>query len=362
MTRRLLGATLVLSAFLLFLVQPMVARAILPWFGGSASLWTACMLVFQSMLVLGYLYSHALTRFVSTSGQFRIHAPLLVASALLLPPLPGLVWQPTDLHNPPGQIALLLLAVVGLPYLTLSTTAPLLQAWHARLFPERSAYRLYAWSNASSLLALLSYPLLIEPNLTLRHQGQLWSALYVIFVLLCLSCAYAAMKGTAPPGKPASAAMAIVAAPAPGWADRAAWLWLPLVASVVLLGATNEVCHDVFVMPFLWIGPLAIYLVTFVLCFQWEWLYQRWERKRNEGGVPVNSRGRGAGWTSGRRSSGAGGRAWRRFRGAAERQDPRNARGSATAAEFRAFRPLATLPGGLPCRLRLCLGHRAPAA
>lgn len=276
MTRPLFGATLALSSFLLFLVQPMAARAILPWFGGSASIWTACMLFFQSMLVLGYLYAHGLARFSSGAGPFRIHAGLLILSALVLPPLPGPAWEPADLHNPSGQIALLLLAVVGLPYLTLSTTAPLLQAWHARLFPERSAYRLYAWSNASSLLALICYPVVIEPFFTLRHQGLLWSALYLVFAALCLSCARAANQSPALPAEPAVAAAKVAAQPAPGWSQMAAWLWLPLLASVLLLGTTNELCHEITVMPFLWVGPLAVYLMTFVLCFQWEWIYQRW--------------------------------------------------------------------------------------
>jgi len=287
MTRWLFGATLTLSAFLLFLVQPMVARAILPWFGGSSSLWTSCMLVFQATLLVGYLYSHALARFASAVGQFRIHAVLLVASAIALPPLPGGQWKPADLHNPPAQIALLLLAVAGLPYLTLSTTAPLLQAWYARVFPDRSPYRLYAWSNASSLLALISYPLVIEPFFTLRQQGLLWSALYLAFAAVSLPCAYVVTRSPARPEQatppeqaaqaatPARASIAGAVPRAPGVPEMAVWLWLPLLASVVLLGTTNELCQDIAAVPFLWVVPLALYLATFVLCFQWDWLYRR---------------------------------------------------------------------------------------
>lgn len=281
MTRRLFGATLTLSAFLLFLVQPMVARAILPWFGGSASLWTTCMLIFQTLLLFGYLYSYVVVRFASSVGQFGIHALLLLSSALLLPPLPGLQWQPTDVSSPSSHIALLLLAVAGLPYLALSTTAPLLQAWHARLFSGRSPYRLYAWSNASSLVALVSYPLLIEPHLTLRQQGWLWSALFLVFAAACLPCAWAAMKGAAVPDEATSSeeperhSRAAATTPGPTAAEIALWSWLPLLAAVALLGATNELCHDIAVMPFLWVGPLALYLATFVICFQWAGAYRR---------------------------------------------------------------------------------------
>jgi hypothetical protein len=279
-TRRLFGATLTLSAFLLFLVQPMVARAILPWFGGSASLWTTCMMVFQATLLLGYLYSYVLVRFAPIAGQFGVHAGLLFASALALPPLPDGRWQPADLHNPSAQASLLLVAVAGLPYLALSTTAPLLQAWHARLFPERSPYRLYAWSNASSLAALLAYPLLIEPSFTLRQQGLLWSGLYLGFVAVCLPCAYAAMKGASParaaePSNRDGTSAVAAEARRPRWAEVWVWLWLAFLASVALLGVTNELCHDVAVVPFLWVGPLSLYLATFVVCFRWERFYRR---------------------------------------------------------------------------------------
>ncbi|MCX6551040.1 MAG: fused MFS/spermidine synthase [Acidobacteria bacterium] len=276
MTRVLFGAALTLSAFLLFVVQPMVARAILPWFGGSSSLWTTCMLFFQLALLLGYGYSHALTRFASAVKQFRIHAVLLVGSALVLPPLPGGQWKPADLHDPPAQVALLLLMVVGMPYLALSTTAPLVQAWYARVFPGRSPYRLYAWSNASSLVALISYPVLIEPFFTLRQQGMMWSVLYLTFVAVCLPCALAATKSPARPAKPARRAAKPAPDPrAPGVREMAVWLWLAFLASTVLLGTTNELCQDIAVVPFLWVVPLSLYLATFVLCFQWDWLYRR---------------------------------------------------------------------------------------
>lgn len=276
MARLLFGITLVLSAFLLFLVQPMVARAILPWFGGSSSLWTTCALFFQTALLVGYAYSHALTTRGSVVRQSRVHIALLVASTLFLPPLPGSGWRPADLHDPTAQVAVLLLAVAAIPYVVLSTTAPLAQAWHARLFPGRSPYRLYAWSNASSLVALLGYPVAVEPFLTLRQQGVVWSGFYLAFVALCGFCAHAAAKG------PALASSQIeVAAPSPRTPKPAAgrlvfWLWLPFLASTVLLSVTNELCQNISVVPFLWVIPLSLYLATFVLCFERDWLYQRW--------------------------------------------------------------------------------------
>lgn len=279
MVRRLFGATLVLSAFLLFLVQPMVARAVLPWFGGSASLWTGCMLFFQAMLLVGYLYSHALVRLTTAARQARIHAVLLAGALLLLPPVPGPAWKPADLQNPPVQIVLLLLAVVGLPYFVLAATAPLMQSWYARAVPGRSPYRLYAWSNASSLLALVAYPTIIEPVLPLRWQGFLWSGLFGLFVALGLSCAWAMAKapaslaaagrreGMRPPGA--------LVPPKPSLPQTATWLWLACLPSVLLLGTTNELCQDIASVPFLWVLPLALYLLTFVLCFQSDRVYWR---------------------------------------------------------------------------------------
>jgi hypothetical protein len=161
----LYALTIFLSAFLLFLVQPMIARIILPWFGGSASVWTTCLMFFQLVLLAGYLYAHWVTRRLKPRTQATLHTILLLASLAALPILPGAVWKPIDSMHPEARILLLLAAVVGGPYLFLSTTGPLVQAWYARAFPGASPYRLYALSNAGSLLALLGYPVMVEPFL-----------------------------------------------------------------------------------------------------------------------------------------------------------------------------------------------------
>jgi hypothetical protein len=264
------AATLILSAYLLFLVQPMVARVILPWFGGSPSLWTLCMIFFQIMLFGGYLYSHLLATRCSPKKQYLIHASLLTLSLLCIPPLPSLAWRPDRVDNPELQIMFLLIAVVGLPYLVLATTAPLMQVWYAKVHPGRSPYRLYGWSNASSLLALLMYPTVFEMNFTVRQQGMIWAVLYAVFVLAAFYCARLARNPVADTTGtiPASAA-------SPGVLARTSWFLLPALASALLLAVTNELSQDVAVMPFLWVMPLAVYLITFIICFDFERLYLR---------------------------------------------------------------------------------------
>ena len=164
-----------LSAFLLFQVQPLIAKLILPWFGGVAAVWTVCLVFFQIVLLLGYFYAHVLTSRVSPPAQGRIHAGLLALSLIALPILPRSSLKPTGPESPAWHILLLLTATVGLPYLVLSSTSPLLQAWYSRGSSAADPYRLYALSNAGSMLALVSYPLLVEPILTTTHQAIGWS-------------------------------------------------------------------------------------------------------------------------------------------------------------------------------------------
>src|SRR5579864_115585 len=181
----LYALTIVVSAFLLFQVQPVIAKIILPWFGGSAAVWTTCLLFFQVVLLLGYLYAHATIRYLKPRAQMLVHAGLLLVSAAALPVYPNASWKPTGNEDPSLRILGLLAATVGLPYFLLSTTGPLLQAWYARRFHGAMPYRLYALSNAGSMFALLSYPALFEPSFTTHQQAGNWSWAYLLFVVLC---------------------------------------------------------------------------------------------------------------------------------------------------------------------------------
>jgi SAM-dependent methyltransferase len=270
----LYALTIVVSAFLLFQVQPVIAKIILPWFGGSAAVWTVCMLFFQMALLLGYLYAHALVRYLKPRTQMLVHAGLLLVSALALPVYPNSSWKPTGMEEPTLRILGLLAVTVGLPYFLLSTTGPLLQAWYARRFQGAMPYRLYALSNAGSMFALLSYPVLFEPVFTTHQQAWMWSAAYGVFVVLCgvtaIGSGRAALAG---PGRDAAAVDADIAPPS---AKRyLMWLLLPAVASLLLLAITNHLSQNVAAIPFLWVLPLSIYLLTFILCFEGSGWYRR---------------------------------------------------------------------------------------
>ncbi len=175
----LFAATIALSAFLLFLVQPVIAKQILPWFGGSAAVWTTCLVFFQVALLAGYAYSDLVIRKLARRRQAQLHTVLVLASLAFLPITPSAALKPENADNPIGRILLLLAATIGLPYLILSTTGPLVQAWFARTYPRGQVYRLYALSNVASMLALLAYPPVIEPLATSSAQSLGWSAGYV---------------------------------------------------------------------------------------------------------------------------------------------------------------------------------------
>ena len=168
----LYAITIFLSAFLLFQVQPLIAKMILPWFGGSAAVWSASLLFFQLLLLAGYAYAHVSIRFLKPRVQMLVHVGLLLGSCALLPILPNPIWRPTQAGDPTARILLLLTATIGLPYFLLSSTSPLLQAWFARTTQRgrADAYRLFAISNIGSMVALLAYPWLIEPELTSRNS------------------------------------------------------------------------------------------------------------------------------------------------------------------------------------------------
>ena len=198
----LFAATVFTSAFLLFLVQPIIAKQILPWFGGNASVWTVCMVFFQLVLLGGYAYADALARRCAPRAQATIHTVLLAASLAFLPILASESWKPAPDTEPAARILLLLVMTIGLPYFLLSTTGPLVQAWFARSFPSATVYRLFALSNLASLAALIAYPPLIEPAISLPAQSYAWSAVYVLFAILCACSAWKA--ATRPSSSPAT--------------------------------------------------------------------------------------------------------------------------------------------------------------
>jgi len=271
----LYAVTIFLSAFLLFQVQPIIGKCILPWFGGGAAVWTACMLFFQTVLLAGYAYAHVVRTRLSDRGQAVVHLALLAAALVLLSIVPSATWKPEAAGDPTWLILGALATSVGLPYFALSATSPLLQAWLSTTRPGASPYRLYAVSNAGSLLALATYPVAFEPLLRLRMQADTWSALFVAFALLCGVCAVGLWQAKRPAGLEAGAAAPAAAPPRPGPVARALWLLLPACGSALLLAVTNQMCSDVGVVPDLLILPLALYLVSFILCFQGERTYWR---------------------------------------------------------------------------------------
>lgn len=256
-----------LGAFLLFQIQPMVGKLILPWFGGTPAVWTTCMLFFEVLLLGGYLYAHWLTQVLSQRWQVMVHLLLLALALLALPMTLRINLRPVGGADPVPAILVLLAANVGLPYLVLSATSPLLQVWFGLARPGVSPYPLYALSNLGSLLALVSYPFVIEPALALRTQATLWAVGFAGFAVLCGYCAVRtwhlapATAGAGGDGSPAAEAP-------PGWAAMLLWLGLSACGSALLLAVTNQLCWDVAVVPFLWVLPLTLYLLTFILCFQ----------------------------------------------------------------------------------------------
>ena len=260
--------TILVSAFLLFQVEPVIAKIILPWFGGSAAVWTACLLFFQVALLAGYLYAHALVRYLRPRAQGALHIALLAVSALTLAVYPDARLQPYGGGDPTWRILLLLARTVGLPYFLLSTSGPLLQAWFARRFAGAVPYWLYALSNAGSMFALLSYPVLFEPVFTAHEQARTWSWGYLVFVAVCAVAALRApaSQQAAPPSGDAAN---------PGVRLYALWVALPACASVLLLAVTNHMSQNVAAVPFLWILPLSLYLLSFILCFAGDGWYRR---------------------------------------------------------------------------------------
>jgi hypothetical protein len=263
------AATIFLSSFLLFMVQPLIARLILPWFGGSAAVWTTCMLFFQALLLAGYGYAHLLISHAGKKTGATIHSALLAAALLGLPIAPAASWKPAGGDEPIHSILLVLGGSVGLQYFLLAATSPLLQAWYVRARPGGNPYRLFAISNVASLAALIGYPFAVEPLLTGHEQVMLWSWLFAGFALVC-----AAVAWTTPPfapSRPASTSGAGEKLP------YALWLALAATASVLLLAVTNYLTQNVAAVPLLWLLPLTIYLLSFIVTFEGRsWYQPRW--------------------------------------------------------------------------------------
>jgi hypothetical protein len=262
----LFALTIFLSAFLLFQIQPVISKAILPWFGGAANVWNTCMLFFQAALLGGYSYAHWLQR-QSAAKQKKIHITLLILSALT-PIMPPEAWKPDGAEDPTWRILLILAGTIGLPYFVLSTSSPLLQSWYTRASGGAIPWRLFALSNTASLLALLTYPLLVEPRLAVPLQARTWGVFYLGFVALCGVVAWKFAAEKEP--------VALEEAPEPTWSVRVLWVALSGCASVLLLALTSYLTQDVAAIPFLWVVPLVLYLLTFILCFDTDRIYNRW--------------------------------------------------------------------------------------
>jgi spermidine synthase len=271
--------TVFAGAFLLFQIQPLFAKFILPWFGGSQAVWTTCMLFFQLFLLAGYAYAHAIVRFLPVRSQAVLHGILLAAALAFLPITPDPDWAPRPGQDPTWRILMILTRYLGMPYLLLAATSPLIQRWFSLSHPKSSPYRLYALSNAGSLLALLTYPFLLEPATTRQTQGRLWAWSFVAFALLCGGNAWRIWRSNPQEREPESReddrAPARGKPAAPTTTVRTLWFLLPACSSILLLAITNKLCQDVMSIPFLWILPLSIYLVTFIWCFERPGHYSR---------------------------------------------------------------------------------------
>lgn len=280
-----LGAATLLGAWLLFQVQPMVAKRLLPWYGGGTAVWTTALVFFQTALFAGYLYAHILSSRLAPRRQMAVHTAILAVAAAALvfePVLPRSAWQPAASAHPAWRILLTLAACVGVPYIALSATAPLVQSWFARANPARTPYRLYALSNFGSLAALVSYPIIVEPHLGVARQGLVWSAMFGVFAVLCAAGGWLSL---AVPFKAASSEPPPLPDPTPPAPDRAErrrplerffWLALPACASVALLAITAYLCQDAASIPLLWVAPMVVYLLTFILTFESDRWYRRW--------------------------------------------------------------------------------------
>ncbi|GAC1670853.1 MAG: hypothetical protein NVS9B4_26590 [Candidatus Acidiferrum sp.] len=279
------GIAIFLGAFLLFQVQLIMGKYILPLFGGAPAIWTTSMLCFQVLLLLGYAYAHLSSSRSGSKVQGNLHTSLLIGSLVVLlalwvvwgtPLTPGPSWKLRPDENPVWKILELLCVTVGLPFFLLSTTGPLLQRWFFCLHPKSSVYRLYGISNAGSLLGLLTYPFFFEWTLTIKQQARMWSLGYVVFVGLAAWIAYGHMRHAGHPQESGAVPFATEESPGRHRPVRQ-WLWVALssVSSIMLLATTNRFSQDVAVIPLLWVLSLSIYLLSFILTFESTRWYSR---------------------------------------------------------------------------------------
>ncbi|HBC89743.1 MAG TPA: hypothetical protein DCZ94_22620 [Lentisphaeria bacterium] len=271
----LYASTIFVSSFLLFLVQPIIAKQILPWFGGSVAVWTTCLLFFQLALLGGYAYSDLSSR-LKPQVQSTLHIALLIASLASLPIIAGMGWKPEGEEEPILRILGLLAITIGLPYFMLSTTGPLVQSWFAREHVNDSTakrvYRFFALSNFGSMLGLLSYPFAIEMFVSTRIQAWVWSVSYAVFVVLCVASALCSLSSglTNSPvieEKDASTCTTPVSGKAPALGDYLLWLSLAALGSLLLMAISTHITQNIASVPLLWVLPLTLYLLSFVLCF-----------------------------------------------------------------------------------------------
>ena len=251
------GVTVFLGAFLLFLVQPIIAKLILPRFGGSVAVWATCLVFFQAALLLGYAFAHHLVRHAHSRTLQALHLALLLGSLALLPIVPVVAWPGAQALSPQLQILGLLILSIGLPFTLLAMTGPLLQAWQTGI--GRNPYRLFAVSNLASLVALLAYPWAIEPWFATSVQGMAWSVGYGCYALAL--CAVSLLR------RPAPAAHSTAGEPAPGWPRTLSWFALAALGSYALVALTNHLTQNIPSFPMMWVLPLVIYLLSFTLCF-----------------------------------------------------------------------------------------------
>jgi hypothetical protein len=266
-----------LSAALLFAVQPLFTKMVLPRLGGSPSVWSVAMVFFQGVLLAGYAYAHALTRFLPGRIAVTVHVAVLIVATFALPLAVATGWSASPDHGEAFWLMALFAVSIGLPFFALSANGPLLQAWFARSsHPDAGQpYFLYAVSNVGSLLALLSYPFVLEPLTTLREQNRMWSAGFYGLIVLVALCGFMALRARGSDSRPFDVQPADsqpgdegIAAAAPTWRDAATWMALAAVPAGLLIAVTAHLSTDVAAAPLLWVIPLALYLLTFVIVFQ----------------------------------------------------------------------------------------------
>jgi hypothetical protein len=277
-TATMFGGTLLLSAFLLFVLEPLIGKMVLPLLGGSPAVWNTCMLFFQCLVLGGYAYTHWGFRWLGARRHAGLHLVLLLCSVASLPVTIRYLSPPSGGSRPVPWLLGTLALSVAIPFVLLASTGPLLQRWFVETRLKRSAdpYFLYAASNAGSLGGLLAYPVLVEPNITLGQQSRLWSAGYVLLIVCSFACVIS-VRWPAAPTRFASRLEAL----RPSRLERLRWVWLAFVPSSLLLGITTYITTDIAAVPLLWVLPLAIYLLTFIISFSGRRLPQglvvRWQ-------------------------------------------------------------------------------------